>query len=190
MQRYHLDTVVAPSDDDVSRLDDVILVNKDMFDSCNFSAIADDKDDVTNESAGGLWMTDKYGLYDFHNDSEWEPLTIEVVDRRNETSFSSLRDELLADDVWYFVSSRKWERADQPTKQSCKNGMKQRVVIEQDPRRTLPLIASNLDAIFDTKQIAELEAATGYLGRTLILKQFATENRVRSEGICTLSLSL
>ena len=177
-----------------NRADDLLLVTKEMFESCNFSSIADDKDDVTNESAGasasGMWLTDKYGLYNFENASDWKPYTVEIVDRRNETnsSWNSLRDELLAGDILYFTSSRKWEREDQPQKQACKRGWKQRVIIEQEPRRTLPLIESNINALFDSDEIQDLVAATGHLGRTLVLKQFNTENRIRSEGVLTLCL--
>ena len=156
--------------------DDLILVTEEMFHSCNFSTIADDKDDVTNESTE-LWMTDMYGLQNHLNDSEWEPFTFEIVDRRNETTWDSLRDELLAADILYFTSSRKWERDDTPTKRACKNGFKQRVVIEHDERRTLPVIESNINSLFDSEEVQDLVSASGYLGRTLILKQFHTENR-------------
>ena len=62
-------------------------------------------------------------------------------------------------------------------------GVKVKVYIEN--RTAIPVV-TDADAEFDisaTDTVQDLQAAIGHLSRMLILAQFSTEQRVRSEGM-------
>ena len=68
---------------------------------------------------------------------------------------------------------------------SCVNGVKVKVYI--DNRTAIPVVTDG--AGFDisaTDTVKDLQAAIGHLSRMLILAQFSTEQRVRSEGMLSL----
>ena len=65
---------------------------------------------------------------------------------------------------------------------SCADGVKIKVYV--DNRTAIPVVTDSTDGfdISATDTIKDLQAAIGHLSRMLILSQFSTEQRVRSEG--------
>ena len=76
--------------------------------------------------------------------------------------------------VIYFASAYK-------DGENCKQGIKVRVFIEE--RTAIPVITEADGVDLSTNAVVQdLQAAIGHLSRMLILAQFSTEQRVRSEG--------
>ena len=85
-------------------------------------------------------------------------------------------------DILYITSAHEWN--DETSSRGCKNGMKMRVFLED--RTVIPVVTGDdipdLD-LSTTETVQDLIASIGHLGRILILQQFNTENRIRSEGM-------
>ena len=84
-------------------------------------------------------------------------------------------------DILYITSAHEWNDPD--SNRGCKNGMKMRIFLED--REVLPVVTGD-DIDLDlsaTDTVQDLIASIGHLSRILILQQFHTENRIRSEGM-------
>ena len=89
--------------------------------------------------------------------------------------------KLITQNELYFASSYNWDRT---WSQSCKGGLKVKVIIE-GYRNEMDIIESNQDwkDFVNSEEIKNLKASIGHLSRMLVLQQFADEQRIRSEGI-------
>ena len=80
----------------------------------------------------------------------------------------------------YFASAYRW--ADTVNTPSCVQGVKVKVYVEN--RTAIPVVTDGEGFdISATEVVKDLQAAIGHLSRMLILAQFSTEQRVRSEGM-------
>lgn len=85
-------------------------------------------------------------------------------------------------DILYITSAHEWNKPS--SQRGCKNGMKMKVIFED--RKVLPVVTDEAIGDIDlsaSDTVQDLTASIGHLSRILILSQYATENRIRSEGI-------
>merc|ERR1719295_985111 len=137
--------------------DDLWMVNQDHYESCNFS-------DTANISQLATYNDVRGDRDDLPGGYTWLAQDWHVRELGNPIYFTS---------TWYWTDD---------TQSRCKMGVKVRVFIEE--REAVPVVTDG-EASFDldaTDTVQDLKAAIGHLSRMLILAQFSTEQRIRSEG--------
>eukprot|EP00486_Rosalina_sp_Unknown_P006766 CAMPEP_0201573750 /NCGR_PEP_ID=MMETSP0190_2-20130828/17775_1 /ASSEMBLY_ACC=CAM_ASM_000263 /TAXON_ID=37353 /ORGANISM="Rosalina sp." /LENGTH=408 /DNA_ID=CAMNT_0048001077 /DNA_START=1 /DNA_END=1223 /DNA_ORIENTATION=+ len=140
--------------------DDLWLVTEDVYNSCDWSDTSNLRQLANNNQIRG----------DCEN-NPWLPCGYEFL--AQEWHVENYGNPL------YFASAYRW--ADTSNTPSCVNGVKVKVYI--DNRTAIPVVTDGdgFD-ISATDTVKDLQASIGHLSRMLILAQFSTEQRVRSEG--------
>jgi len=139
---------------------DVWVVTKQVFDSCNFTDTSGSKQLAVNG--------------DIHDNAAEDPaypggFTF-LVEQHHLEEYGN---------ILYFTSSRQWADWNANEQSSCLLGIKVRVFVEE--RTAVRVLTDGYD-ISTSDTVKDLQASIGHLSRMLILQQFSTEQRVRSEG--------
>ena len=172
--------------------DDLYLVPEEVYESCNFSSpynLTNPYVEMDNTSM--LWLADFEDIWcdpgndELPSECQYEFL-IEDWSNYEVTEEEDLFGQLITADTLYFTSSYYWDN-DNIWRQSCKGGLKVKVIID-GYRKLMPLKKSS-DAwrdIADQDIVEAMDASIGHISRQLILQQFNDEQRIRSEGIYTI----
>jgi len=161
---------------DESMTDNLFLVPAEVYESCNFSAFADAEGVMDSSSV--LWLADADDMYNANGTAQYE---FPIEDWSRYTFDNDLFAQLIQADILYFTSALRWNSR---WGQSCRGGLKVRVLIDRSNRTTMPIRRSSdkWRGIQKLDTVMELSASIGHISRSLMLKQFTDEQRVRSVG--------
>ena len=166
--------------------DNLLLVPKEIYDSCDFTDYVNGDGEVDDTS--DIWLADAKDLWNWNGTAEY---VFPIEDWSDYEFDNDLFAELMTADVLYFTSSYRWDGKVEKLR-SCQGGLKLRVIIDRSYRTTMPVKRSSdkWRGIESTQVVEELSASIGHVTRMLMLKQFTDEQRIRSEGMLCFALFL
>ena len=172
------DTLIFKQNEDIYD-DDLWLVPKSVYDSCDFS-----KEGVLENDH--LLLATPSDLYNINKTNETAKYELFIEDFSNYTTEyfgDALFEELMKSDILYFTSSVDWDHSKKDG--SCKSGLKIKVIIDKSYRDLMPVQRQNniWRALRDKESVKSLDSSIGHIARALMLKQFSDEQRARSQGL-------